>query len=108
MNSLPPALIVFMVVVVFVLVAMAFGFRLKTKVQADDTIVSGLASALDQTNARLSALTQELDRERSERHKETSALRNELSRVNAELERTIMTLDVVRKQVRRLGEEPIA
>lgn len=108
MNSIPPSLQVGFWVIAVVLVALAFGIRLKNKVKADDTIVEGLVSDLRRMNTRLDTVTKQLDQEREERHKETTSLRTELSRVNTELERTKMTLGLVRDQVKRLGSEPIA
>lgn len=108
MISLPPALQVFIVVSVVVILAMLLGFRIRTKFRADDTIYEGIVADLKRVNERVKSLTTELDTERRERHVEATALRTQINELGAELSKTKARLSTVQDQVRRMGAEPIA
>lgn len=108
MTGLPPSVQVFAWVALLVMIALAFGFRLKTKFRADDTIYEGIVADLKRVNERVRTLTEQLDTERRERHEETTTLRTQINSLQAELTQTKARLTTVQDQVRRMGAEPIA
>lgn len=108
MTGLPPSVQVFAWVALLVMIALAFGFRLKTKFRADDTIYEGIVADLKRVNERVRTLTEQLDTERRERHEETTTLRGQINGLQAELTQTKARLTTVQDQVRRMGAEPIA
>lgn len=108
MNSVPPSVQVFAWVCLLVMIALAFGFRLKTKFRADDTIYEGIVADLKRVNERVKTLTEQLDTERQERHQETTLLRTQINDLSSQLTQTKARLSTVQDQVRRMGAEPIA
>ena len=108
MINLPPAVQVILIVGVFSMLAVALGFRLKTKFRADDTIYEGIVADLKRVNERVKSLTEQLDTERTERHIETTALRTQINDLSSQLQQTKARLTIVQDQVRRMGAEPIA
>lgn len=108
MNNVPPSVQVFVWVGLFLMIALAFGFRLKTKFRADDTIYEGIVADLKRVNERVRTLTEQLDTERRERHEETTTLRTQINNLQSDLTQTQARLRTVQDQVRRMGAEPIA
>lgn len=106
--SIPPSVQVFLWVAGITMVALALGFRLKTKFRADDTIYEGIVADLKRVNERVRVLTEQLDTERQERHQESTQLRTQINNLQSELTQTKARLSTVQDQVRRMGAEPIA
>lgn len=106
--NVPLQIQVLLWVAAITLIALAFGFRLRTKFRADDTIYDGIVADLRRVNERVMTLTNQLDTERTERHVETTALRGQINELSSQLQQTKARLSIVQDQVRRMGAEPIA